>query len=266
MDDLVSELRLRGYSDATIEAYQRYNEQFKDYMGKPLREASTDDVKGFLSSLIADDRASSTVALARSAVLFYQNQVLDQDIADVQTPKVESSLPVVLTPGEVKSIIQEPSHTKSKAMIMMLYSTGMRVSELVSLKWEDLEPERGVAWVREGKGDKDRMITLSDTIIDVLDEINNSSEYVFSGRNGEMTTRNVQRVVKRAAEQAGVDKKVTPHTLRHSYATHLLEDGNDLRLIQELLGHSNLQTTEIYTHVSSDAKQDLDNPLDNLQE
>ena len=264
MDELVSELRLRGYSDATIEAYQRYNKQFKNHLDKPLSQASTDDVKGFLSSLIANERASSTVALARSAVLFHQNHVLDKDISDVQTPKVESSLPVVLTPDEVKTIIDTPSHTKSKTMIMMLYSTGMRVSELVSLRWEDLEPERGVAWVREGKGDKDRMITLSDRIISVLDDIDNESEYVFSGQNGQMTTRNVQRVVKRAAERAGVDKKVTPHTLRHSYATHLLEDGNDLRLIQELLGHSNLQTTEIYTHVSSEAKQDIDNPLDDL--
>lgn len=265
MDDLVSELRLSGYSDATIEAYQRYNKQFASHMDGSLEEASTSDVKAFLSSLIAEDRASSTIALARSAVLFYQNQVLGKDISDVQTPKVESSLPVVLTPDEVRSIIDAPSHTKSAAMIMMLYSTGMRVSELVSLRWEDLEPERGVAWVREGKGDKDRMITLSDRVIDVLDGMDEDSEYVFAGRDGQMTTRNVQRVVKRAAEQAGVDKKVTPHTLRHSYATHLLEDGNDLRLIQELLGHSNLQTTEIYTHVSSEAKQDIDNPLDKIE-
>jgi integrase/recombinase XerD len=265
MDDLVSELRLRGYSDATIEAYERYNEQFDEHMEGSLENATASDVKGFLSSLIADDRASSTVALARSAVLFYQNHVLDKDISDVQTPKVESSLPVVLSPKEVRSIISAPSHTKSAAMIMMLYSTGMRVSELVSLRWEDLEPDRGVAWVREGKGDKDRMITLSDRVIDVLDDIDEDSEYVFAGRNGQMTTRNVQRVVKRAADEAEVDKEVTPHTLRHSYATHLLEDGNDLRLIQELLGHSNLQTTEIYTHVSSKAKQDIDNPLDQIE-
>lgn len=264
MDDLQAELKLRGYSEATQEAYLRYNERFNDHLDKPLDNASQDDVKAFLASLINEDKASATIAQARSAILFYQNQVLDKDMSNVQTPKIEKKLPVVLTKEEVQGVIEAPSHSKSQAMLMMLYSTGIRVSELVSLKWEDLEPENGVGWVRQGKGDKDRMITLSDRVIEKLEEVGHDSKYVFPGRKGQMTTRNVQRIVKRAADKAGVTKDVTPHTLRHSYATHLLEDGNDLRLIQELLGHSNLQTTEIYTHVSSEAKKDIDNPLDDL--
>mgnify|MGYP002761411260 CR=1 FL=1 len=264
MKDLVSELRLRGYSDATIESYKRYNEKFREAAEGGLNDAGVGDIKAYLSGLVADGKASSTVALARSALLFYQNEVLGKDISGVETPKVEDSLPVVLTPEEVREVIRQPSHTKSRAMLMMLYSTGLRVSELVGLRWKDLEPDNGIAWVRGGKGDKDRMITLSNRVTGALDGIQQDSEYVFPGRTGRMSTRNVQRIVKRAAEESSVEKDITPHTLRHSYATHLLEDGNDLRLIQELLGHNNLQTTEIYTHISNEAKKDVDNPLDNL--
>ena len=264
MDELQAELQLRGYSEATQEAYQRLNEAFDEHLDDDIEDATKSDVKGFLASLINDDKASSTVAQAKSAILFYQNDVLDKDITGVQTPKIEQTLPVVLTPDEVKDLIEAPSHTKSTAILMMLYSSGLRVSELVELEWDDLEPDQQVGWVRGGKGSKDRMITLSERVIDTLDELPDDTSYVFSGRNGKMTTRNVQRIVKRAADKAGIDKDVTPHTLRHSYATHLLEEGNDLRLIQELLGHSNLQTTEIYTHVSTEAKRDVDNPLDNL--
>lgn len=264
MDELQAELQLRGYSEATQEAYQRLNEAFDEYLDGDIEDATKSDVKGFLASLINDDKASSTVAQAKSAILFYQNDVLDKDITGVQTPKIEQTLPVVLTPDEVKDLIEAPSYMKSTAILMMLYSSGLRVSELVELEWDDLEPDQQVGWVRGGKGSKDRMITLSERVIDTLDELPGDTSYVFSGRNGKMTTRNVQRIVKRAADKAGIEKDVTPHTLRHSYATHLLEEGNDLRLIQELLGHSNLQTTEIYTHVSTEAKRDVDNPLDNL--
>lgn len=264
MDGLDAELALRGYSEATKEAYTRYNEQFQAFIDKDLDEATTSDVKAFLASLIQDGKANSTVAQARSAILFYQNNVADNDIDDVETPKVGDSLPVVLSRDEIRAIIDAPSHKKSSAMIQLLYSTGVRVSELVALTWDDLEADQGIAWVREGKGGKDRMINLSTSLIDELQNLSTDSQYIFPGQNGQMTTRNVQRIVKRAAQQAGIDKDVTPHTLRHSYATHLLEDGHDLRLIQELLGHSNLQTTEIYTHVSGDAKRSINNPLDEL--
>ena len=264
MDDLEAELQLRGYSDATREAYQRLNESFQTHLDKDIEDATRSDIKGFLASLINDGKASSTVAQAKSAILFYQNDVLDKDISGVQTPKIEQTLPVVLTPKEIKDLIDAPSHQKTRTIIMMLYSSGLRVSELVDLSWDDLEPDQQVGWVRGGKGNKDRMITLSQRVINNLAELDDNTTYVFPGQNGQMTTRNVQQIVKRAAKKADIDKKVTPHTLRHSYATHLLEEGNDLRLIQELLGHSNLQTTEIYTHVSNDAKKDVDNPLDQL--
>ena len=266
MQFLQSELQLRGYSEATQDAYTRYNERFADFLDKPVEEASRQDVKNYLASLIVDGKSSSTVSQARSALLFYQNDVLDKDISNVQTPQVENKLPVILTPAEVKRVLEAPTHSKSRLILKFLYSTGVRVSELVKMKWGHLELDQNIGWVRGGKGSKDRMITLSKRLVEELRDLPRDKLHVFPGRNGAMTTRNVQRIVKKAGENASIDKKVTPHTLRHSYATHLLEEGNDLRLIQELLGHSNLQTTQIYTHVSGDAKRNVNNPLDNLDE
>ncbi|MFT4311264.1 MAG: tyrosine-type recombinase/integrase, partial [Candidatus Woesearchaeota archaeon] len=153
---------------------------------------------------------------------------------------------------------------KSKLIIKMLYSSGLRVSELVNLKWNDIEFDQNSGWVRSGKGSKDRLIIFSENLLEELKSFRNSSEYVFEGRNGPLTTKNIQNIVRTTAKRAKINKKVTPHTLRHSFATHLLENGTDIRIIQDLLGHSNLQTTQIYTHISSEQKKKIKNPLDNL--
>lgn len=265
MDELEAELQLRGYTDATKKAYLRYNKQLQDYLDKPIQKATKKDIKKYLASLITQNKSNNTIAQAKSAILFYQNNVLEKDIAGIQTPKIEQKLPSVLSKEEIKQLLDVTTHKKSKLIIKLLYSTGIRVSELVSLKWKDLEPSQGTAWVRQGKGQKDRLITVSKKLCEELQEIREESQYIFPGQKGEMSTRNVQSIIKRAQKKANIDKEITPHTLRHSFATHLLENGNDLRIIQELLGHSNIQTTQIYTHISSEAKRDVKNPLDNLE-
>lgn len=265
LKDLEAELKLRGYSPQTIEPYLKYNENCLKFLNKNVSEITVTDIKLYLAHLITDkEMAPRSINLARSALLFYYNDVLGKGFTNIKTPKITASLPTVLTKEEIKQLLGHASTKKSKLMLMMLYSSGLRVSELVKLKWKDLELKDKVAWVRSGKGQKDRMIILSETLTKTFEQMPKDSEYIFPGRNGPLSTKNVQKIVKLAAQKAGISKKVTPHTLRHSFATHLLEAGNDIRVIQELLGHSNLQTTQIYTHVSSEHKKKIKSPLDNL--
>jgi len=262
---LETELKLRGYSKKTLEAYRKYNKDFLRFIKKAPAKISVDDVKFYLAHMISDkESAPRTTNLARSAILFYYNDVLEKGFTNVKTPKIKASLPSVLTKKEVKKLIECAGTAKSRLIIMTLYSSGLRVSELVNLKWKDLEQADKVAWVRGGKGSKDRMIILSDAIIKSFEQLSKDSAYIFPGRQGPLTTRNIQNIVSNAKNIAKIDKKVTPHTLRHSFATHLLEDGTDIRIIQELLGHSNLQTTQIYTHISSEQKKKITSPMDTL--
>jgi len=262
----VNELKLRGYSPKTIEAYLKYNKEFALFTSeRPASQITIDEVKSYLAHLISEREASArTVNLARSALLFFFNEVHNKGFTNIKTPKIKASLPTVLTKEEVKRLLECAGNEKSRLIMMTLYSSGLRVSELTKLKWKDLELDDKIAWVRSGKGSKDRMIILSDLLSKNFKQISKNSTYVFSGRNGSLTTRNIQKIVTNAAKTAKINKKVTPHTLRHSFATHLLESGNDIRMIQELLGHSNLQTTQIYTHVSSEHKRNVRSPLDLL--
>lgn len=264
MERLLTELELRGYSEATKQKYVQFNKEFLDFSRKQPDSVEKEDVKKYLAHLVGQEkRAPRSVNLARAALLFFYNQVLEKNFATIKIPKVQKSLPAVLTKDEVKRLIQAAKTRKSRFIIQLLYGTGLRVSELVRLKTSDLQLDQGVAWVRGGKGGKDRMALLPMDLYNVL-ERKNPDTYVLEGPNGQLRERTVQAVVKRAAERAGIPKKVTPHTLRHSFATHLLESGNDIRVIQELLGHSNVQTTQIYTHVSDDRKRNIKNPLDSL--
>ena len=266
MQNLVTELKLRGYSQKTVESYLKHNNEFLKFINKLPESVNIDDIKSFLAHLIADkDSAPRTVNQARSALVFYYNEVLQKGFVNIKVPKIKASLPSVLTRDEVKKLMENANNEKSKLMIMTLYSSGLRVSELVKLKWKDLELEQKIAWVRGGKGSKDRMVILSDALVRKLSVLEHDSEYIFPGKNGPLTTRNIQEIVHNISHKAGINKKVTPHTLRHSFATHLLEAGNDIRLIQELLGHSNLQTTQIYTHISAEQKKKVISPMDNLK-
>ncbi len=266
MQDLHTELKLRGYSLETIKTYLKINQDFLEFHKKrPASQIEISHIKEYLAYLVSDRRAAPrTVNLARSALLFYYNDVLGKGFTNIKTPKITSSLPSVLTKSEIQRLIENAGSGKSRLIIMMLYSSGLRVSELANLKWDDIEFNEKIAWVRHGKGRKDRMIVLSEHLLKDLSKAEKVSKYVFPGRNGPITTRNIQKIISSTAKNAGLNKKVTPHTLRHSFATHLLENGTDIRMIQELLGHSNLQTTQIYTHISSEKKKLIKNPLDDI--
>jgi site-specific recombinase XerD len=207
-----------------------------------------------------------------SAIRFLFESVLDQPALALKIvrPKKERRLPAVLSTGEVARMLVKARNLKHRAILMLLYSAGLRVGEVVRLTPADLDLERGLVRVRGGKGRKDRYTLLARRAIDAVDLYRDAyptDRWLFPGdRPGRhLTTRSVQRVVKNAARVAGIEKAVTAHTLRHSFATHLLEGGTNLRVIQKLLGHKSASTTQVYTHVTNSQLESVRSPLDNLE-
>jgi len=264
VEELKAELKLRGFSEYTVRNYVFFVEKFLEFASHPLDQLEEQHVKAYLSSLISE-KSRNTTSLAASSLKFFFQEILKKSISGIKLPKKEKRLPIVLSKQEVRSLIDSSQTKKSKLIISLLYSSGLRVSEVVNLKKQDLNLQENMGWVRKGKGSKDRMFTLSKSLSRKLKEYlkNKDQEYVFSKKNP-LSTRNIQKIIKKTSEKAGINKKVTPHTLRHSFATHLLESGTDIRLIQALLGHSNLNTTQIYTHVSQEQLKNIKNPLDFL--
>ena len=267
LKQLETELRLRRKSGKTIKNYIFFNKKFLEFVNKPASTITVEDVKAYLASL--DKLSTATLSLAIASLRFFYEKLLKKDIfKEIETPKKEKKLPNILTKQEVQQLIESADNKKSKLIISMLYSSGIRVSELVNLNRNDINLMEKVGWVRGGKGKKDRMFIISDRISpQIQDFIDNKKEYqyIFS-KDKVLTPRNIQKIVKNASRRAGFNKKITPHTLRHSFATHLLEAGTDIRYIQELLGHSKLSTTQIYTHVSTEELKKIRSPLDTLQD
>lgn len=265
------ELKLRGFSKHTLRAYLRYNKQFLEYIKKQPKTINNQDIKEYLSYLLSEKELSAnTLNLVRAALMFFFNDVLELNINKIKTPKIEKALPTVLTKKEVRDLFNATNNFKSKLILKLLYSSGLRVSELTKLKYEDINYEENTGIVHQGKGKKDRMFILSKEVIDELKKFqikqNKTKGHIFTNNKKQpITTRNIQKIIKNSAKKAEINKNVTPHKLRHSFATHLLETGTDIRMIQELLGHSNLQTTQIYTHISREQIKKVKNPLDNLE-
>ncbi len=265
LNKLKTELKIRGLSQLTIRNYSFFVGKFLARINKKPEELNEDDAKLFLGELF-DSKSKNTIMLAAASLKFFYTQILGKDFSKIKMPKKDKKLPEVLTKDEVKKLIDSADNFKSRLIISMLYSSGLRVSELVNLKKDDLNFDEKIGWVRKGKGGKDRLITISGALADDLKnylEKRSDSIYVFS-KDKALTTRNIQKIIKGTKQRAGIPKKVTPHTLRHSFATHLLEQGTDIRIIQVLLGHANLNTTQVYTHISSEQIKKIKNPLDML--
>jgi len=268
LDKIKNELLLRGFSSNTINSYILHNRKFLEFVGKKPDDVGEDDIKSFLSSLIEKKLSPASLTLVRSALKFYYQEILGKNIfGNIRTPKKERKLPDILTKEEVSKLLEATRNRKSKLIISLLYSSGLRVSEVLNLKVHDLDLHEKIGWVRAGKGKKDRLFILSDKIIGPLTDYlsgKDNEEYLFTGKKGKMTARNIQKMIKKSAVRAGINKKVSPHTLRHSYGTHLLENGVDIRKIQMLLGHSQLSTTQLYTQVSTEELKKIKSPFDDL--
>lgn len=263
------ELKISKNSDYTIRNYVQANSDFFNFIEKSPERADINDVKLYMSENLSDS-ASSTIILFLAAIKYAFSSILQKDVtAGIKRPKKEKKLPTVLSKEEVKSMFSALDTKKSKLMVSLIYACGFRVSELVNLKLEDLHFEEKIGYVRQSKGRKDRIFNIPDFLFKDLKnqaqkQSQNNQEYLFTGPSGKLSERNIQKIVHKAARRAKIQKKVSPHTLRHSFATHLLENNVDIRKIQELLGHSDLSTTQIYTHISAEELKKIKSPIEEL--
>ena len=270
LDKLETELKIRGFSKRTVDTYIFHNKKFFEFIRKEPQNVDESDAKKYIAYLMMELKYKpSSVNLALSSLKFFYNEILqNRAFNSVKAPKSEKKLPTVLTKDEIKKILNVVENPKHKLLIEFMYSAGLRVSECVSLKIDDLDLSEKMGKVKHGKGNKERYIILSDNLIkhlnDYMDKKKDDSPYIFSISGGPITARQAQNIIKEAAKRAGIKKRVFCHALRSSFATHLLEAGTDIRVIQELLGHSDLSTTQIYTKVSTQQLKKVKSPLDTL--
>ncbi|MFH1591637.1 MAG: site-specific tyrosine recombinase/integron integrase [archaeon] len=254
---LEEEIRLRGYSRQTLRSYMYHVGDFLAFTGD-----NTPDLRGYLLHLTRQDKSPQTIRLASAAILFYLRQVLNQNPESIPVPKRRQALPQVLSREHIKTMISLTDNPKHRIILELLYSSGLRLSELVGLRSDDVDFSRGLIRVNSGKGGKDRFTIASKNTLDAIRIL--SPGLILKGMKGKYSTKSVQMVIAQSAKRAKIPFRVTPHMLRHSFATHLLEDGVDLKVIQQLLGHASLSTTQIYTHVSTARISQIANPLDRL--
>ncbi len=273
-DMMSNELKIRGYSKRTHEIYLRCMRDFIKFHMKSPVELDLDDIKAYQIYLVNDKEVSYTVFNQSVCALrfFYKNTLRKEwEIKHIAFQKKRKKLPDVLSAQEVSRLINAPEYIKHKAIIQTFYSTGMRLEELVNLTFKDINSDRMSVRIRQGKGRKDRYVMLSETLLETLREYWKQSDpkpykHLFPGRGKDcrIHTRSVQHAVVMAGRKAGLNKRVTPHLLRHCFGTHLLEMGVNIRVIQLLMGHRSLSTTTIYTHVAKNYISETPSPLDVL--
>ncbi|MEA1873190.1 MAG: site-specific tyrosine recombinase/integron integrase [Bacteroidota bacterium] len=269
----IDKLLLLRYSESTIKTYSSNFEEFINYYNtKKINDISEPEIIEFTRYLVVERGVSESYQnQSINAIKFYYEKVLGESrkFYYLDRPKREKNLPEVLTKQEVKLMINATTNLKHKCLIMLMYSAGLRTSEAVNLKIKDIDSDKGMILIKSGKGKKDRYSLLSKKTLLYLREyfvLYQPQEYLFEGAyGGSYSASSVLKVVIRAAKKVRIARHVTPHTLRHSFATHLLEQGTDLRYIQSLLGHESSKTTEIYTHITSKGLDNIDNPLDNME-
>jgi integrase/recombinase XerD len=263
----------RRYSQSTIRTYCEMVLVFIRFLKpKPVTEADNLDVVRFTNEYILANRLSSSYQnqAINGIKLFFREVIKSKmEIENIERPRREHRLPNVLSKEEVKAILLSPANLKHKAMLSLIYACGLRRSELLNLKPTDVDSKRGLLIIRNAKGKKDRVVPLSEKIVDLLRQYYlayRPKQWLFEGYSGgrQYSGKSLQSVLKQAVFKAGINKPVTLHWLRHSFATHLLESGTDLRYIQEILGHKSSRTTEIYTHVSTQNLRMIKSPYDDL--
>ncbi|MEI8192828.1 MAG: site-specific tyrosine recombinase/integron integrase [Flavobacteriia bacterium] len=266
-------LTYRRYSPNTIKTYTDALEVlFRFHQTKEPERLSIEDIIEFNTAYILQKNLSASYQnqVINAIKLFYRNRFNRfMDLDNIQRPRREKRLPNVLSKAEVKAIIEAPVNLKHRAMLSLIYACGLRRSELLNLTLKDVLSDRNLLFIRQSKGKKDRVVPISDKIIDMLREYYKAYKpktWLFEGQfsNTKYSEMSLAKVLKQSVAKAKIHKNVSLHWLRHSYATHLLESGTDLRYIQELLGHNSSKTTEIYTHVTTKNLQQIRSPFDDL--
>lgn len=264
-------LEIARYSPNTIDTYLNATKQFfLRFAAKHPNDIRTEDIETYQHELARTGKSNSYLNQIVNAVRYYFKDVLGDvhRVKFIERPRKETKLPLVLSKAEIAAVLKAPSNVKHQAMLALAYSGGLRISEVIGLRPEDLLFDRGLIHVRSAKGNKDRTTLLGKSTAELVKrylEHFKPKDLLFAGQNGgTYSPRSLQKVLDAALQKAGITKPATMHTLRHSFATHLLEQGTDLRYIQALLGHASSKTTEVYTHVSTRYLQGIVNPMDNL--
>ena len=263
------ELIIAGYSPRTLKMYELYARDFLVFANKKIEEIGRQDIVSYIAAKKQKENlANSSLALIHAALHYFFHEFLHMKILeDIKIPKKAKKLPIVLTPLEIKQLINAAKFGRNRCIIEFIYSTGTRVSEATKIKLVDLDLKERIGRVKGGKGNKDRIIILSNNWIKdfkkYLKRRKTTLDFVFCKKNGKpISSSTIQRIVKNAAKKAGIEKNVKVHSLRHSFATHLLERGENIRYIQQLLGHSSLSTTQIYLNVTTDDLKKVKSPFD----
>ena len=270
-DKLEAELRARKYSKETRRAYIYYNRMICRTFQKTPEEISSNDVTRFLAMMDKDkEYSASAMNLAISAIkFFFRNVLKDERITERHRPRHDGRLPVILSKEEITKILGTEKNSKHRLLLMLAYSSGLRVSEVVALKREHIDISRKVIYVKNTKGRKDRNTILSDKAAKYITEYCNFfgiETWLFPGQQPKrpLSIRSAQNIFNKALRNAQIPKNISIHSLRHTFATHLLESGTDIRYIQSLLGHANIRTTERYTHVALRSILNIKIPLDTI--
>ncbi|MDP5082078.1 MAG: site-specific integrase [Winogradskyella sp.] len=268
-ESYLDKLEIKRYANNTVRTYVSCFEQFINYYpNKAIDDLNENDVRNYILTLIQKDWSNSYINQSINSIKFYYENVLGMPnrFYKIERPIKEKKLPIILSPSEVKALIDATNNIKHRCIVSLLYSAGLRRSEVINLKPTDIDSARMLIKVNDAKGKKDRLSLLAQSTLQDLRRYYKAyrpQHYLFEGqKNEKYSATSIGQIITKAVAKARIKKHVTAHTLRHSFATHLLENGTDLRYIQLLLGHSSTKTTEIYTHVASNNFISIKNPLD----
>jgi integrase/recombinase XerD len=266
LDFIASEMRLRNLSPRTIKAYCHAIEELYTYYNKSPKDISNNEVKKYLLEKMDKGYSAQSISLILNSLNFLYREIYKNPLdINIKHPKKALKIPILLTRKEIDSILNSFANKKHRLLIALSYSAGLRVSEAVNLRITDIDLDECTLFVREGKGKKDRRTVISEKLIKDIQRLSagkEDDEYLFdSQQGGAITTRTAQKIFGQALQRAQITKKATFHSLRHSFATHLLENGVDVRYVQELLGHANIRTTQRYTQLTNPALKNIKSPL-----
>ena len=266
LDRVETELRIRNYSHRTIKAYLYCLREFFAFPGVDVERVSEEKIREFLLSLERNRASPQTRNVYLGAIKFYYRSVLKSAArVEIRTAKRSKGLPVVLSRDEIRRILDAPQNTKHQLLLALTYGAGLRVSEAVGLQVRDLDLNELTIHLKQAKGDKDRITVFPETLVEGIRNLIASKrhdDYVFASEHGGgLTTRTAQKIFEHALQKSGIMKNATFHSLRHSFATHLIENGVDIRYVQVLLGHQNIRTTQLYTQVTNPMLKNVRSPL-----
>jgi len=263
LEKLEEHIKLKNYSKETAKSYLLHVKKYLEFI--EAENPDSENVKRYVLKKLEKNEPGS-VSHSIFAIEYFFKNILNQQIY-IPKPKRNRKIPEILTKDEVKRMIEVMGNIKHKLILKILYGCGLRVSEIVNLNKDDINFEEGLIHIKLAKGKKDRFVKIPESMIEELKaycRLKSEDVLFTSNRGGKLTKKTIAKIVENAGRKASIKKEVYPHLLRHSFATHLLESGVDLKIIQKLLGHSDIKTTQIYTQISQASIKNIKSPLDNL--